>query len=311
MQLRNAEIFHDVVTHRSFSRAAEAREISQPAASHAVQQLEEYLGTSLIDRSIRPFELTGAGEIYFEGCRRLFEGFRKVEDQVQRLGNRVSGRVRVASIYSVGLLQLTGYVERFSERYPETRVHLDFLNPDDVYDQISRDEADLGLVSFPREGGNLSSILWQEQEMGLIVPPHHELAGADELSFADLEELEFVGFTPDLRIRRQIDRRLRESGVSFRVVHQFDNVENIKRAVEIGAGVSILPLCTVRREVDQGSLVAIRFEGRDFTRPLGIIHRRNKHLSAAAERFIELLLQEPVVDDSPGTLVSVETGGAP
>ncbi len=309
MQLRNAEIFCEVVTHRSFSKAAEARDISQPAASHAVQQLEEYLGTPLIDRSIRPFELTRAGEIYFDGCRRLFDGIRKVEDQVQRMGHRVTGRVRVASIYSVGLLQMTGYVERFAVLYPDVRVQLDFLNPEEVYDQISRDEADLGIVSFPRDGGNLSSILWQEQEMGLVVPPDHELAGADEVSFEDLEELEFVGFTADLRIRRQIDRRLKEAGVSVRVVHHFDNVENIKRAVEIGAGVSILPLCTVRREVEHGSLVTIPLEGRDFFRPLGIIHRRNKHLSAAAEKFIELLLQEPAIDETDHALVTAEIDG--
>ncbi len=297
MLLRNAEIFCDVVAYRSFSKAAEVRNISQPAISQALQQLEEYLGCTLIDRSKRPFDLTSAGELYHDGCRRLFDGFRRVEDDVQQIGDRITGRLRIASIYSVGLLQMAGYLSHFREEYPDVNLTINYLHPDEVYDRLSRDEVDLGIVSFPKDGGDFSSLPWQEQEMGLIVPPSHPLSLQDAVSWDAIDGESFVSFTTDLRIRREIDRQLKRARVSVKVVHSFDNIENIKRAVEIGAGVSILPLPTVRREVEHGFLRALTFEDRSLHRPLGIIHRRHKHISNAAEKFVELLHDELVADD--------------
>ncbi|MGD9856594.1 MAG: LysR family transcriptional regulator [Planctomycetaceae bacterium] len=306
MLLRNAEIFCDIVACRSFSKAAEARNLSQPAISQALQQLEEYLGTMLIDRSKRPFHLTSAGETYYEGCRKLFDGFRRLEDNVQQIGDRVTGRLRIASIYSIGLLQMADFVTQFQAEYPDVETSIEYLHPDEVYDRLLREEADLGLVSFPRDGGDFACIPWQEQEMGVVVAPEHPLAVQNEVAWEDLTGETFVGFTADLRIRREIERRLKKAKVSVTVVHSFDNIENIKRAVEIGAGVSILPLPTVRREVDHGFLKALPLEDRDFFRPLGIIHKRHKHLSNAAEKFVELLHDESGMDDS--ALSPVGTG---
>jgi len=291
MQLRNAELFCDVVACRSFSKAAEQREVSQSAVSQALQQLEEHLGTVLIDRSTRPFELTPAGEIYYDGCRRLLDGFRKVEDRVQSLGDRVAGRVRVASIYSVGLLQMAGFVEEFRDRYPDVALQLSYASPEDIYDQVHREEADIGIVSFPKDGGDVSSIPWLDEEMGVIVPPQHPLARQSSVTWEDLAGQSIVGFESVQRIRRQIDRWLKEAKVSVTVVHTFDNIENIKRAVEIGLGISILPLPTVRREVEHGFLKALPFAERNVFRPLGLIHKRHKHLSNATERFVEMLHQ--------------------
>jgi DNA-binding transcriptional LysR family regulator len=292
VHLRNVEIFCDTVVHRSFSKAAEARGISQPAVSQAIQQLEDRLGLTLIDRSKRPLELTSAGRVYYDGCRKLLDDFRDVEGRVQQLNGRIIGRVRIAAIYSIGLLQMAEYVQEFEARYPDVDLSLDYLHPDDVYSRVRSDEADLGLVSFPKDGGDVASIPWQLQEMGLVVPPRHPLAGQSIRKLADLQGTTFVGFTPDLTIRRETDRLLKKHRVSVELIHEFDNVENIKRAVEIGAGAAILPLATVRREVDAGLLVAIHLQDVQFIRPLGIIHKRHKHLSTAAERFVQLLCEE-------------------
>jgi DNA-binding transcriptional LysR family regulator len=292
VHLRNVEIFCDTIVHRSFSKAAEARGISQPAVSQAIQQLEDRLGLTLIDRSKRPLELTSAGRVYYDGCRKLLDDFRDVEQRVQQLNGRIIGRVRIAAIYSIGLLQMAEYVQEFEARYPDVDLRLDYLHPDDVYSRVRSDEADLGLVSFPKDGGDVASIPWQLQEMGLVVPPRHPLAGQSIRKLADLQGATFVGFTPDLTIRRETDRLLKKHRVSVELVHEFDNVENIKRAVEIGAGAAILPLATVRREVEAGLLTAIHLQDVQFIRPLGIIHRRHKHLSTAAERFVQLLCEE-------------------
>lgn len=289
MPLRAVELFCDVVAHHSFSKAAEAWGLSQPAVSQALQQLEERLGVELIDRSQRPFALTAAGSFYYEHCSRLIDEFREIEDDVRALRGKVSGRVRVMSIYSVGLLQMKEYVERYRREYPDVDLHLDYAHPDDVHAKVAREEADLGIVSFPKDGGEVECLEWQRQEMVVVTASRHPLADRRSVQLRDLSELDFVAFTPDLTIRRVTDKLLKRHKVAVNVVHQFDNAENVKRAVEIGLGVALLPIDTLRRELEFGTLRAIPLADVRLERPLGIIHKRHKHLSTAAEKFIELL----------------------
>lgn len=293
IHLRNAEIFCDVITHSGFSRAAEIRQISQPAVSQAVQQLEEHLGVKLIDRSRRPPELTPAGEVFFDRVRRWLDEYRDIEDSLQKFKGKVAGRLRIVSIYSVGLLQMTTYVNRFRELHPDVELKIEYTHPEDVYARVLRDEAELGIVSFPRDGGDISCIDWVKQPMVVVVPPDHPFAERESIAVNELMSRPFVGFTSDLTIRRVTDRVLRNHHVTVNVVHQFDNVENVKRAVEIGEGIAILPEPSLQREVNDGLLKAIPFSDLDFTRPLGIVHKRNKNLSTAAEKFVELLKYVP------------------
>lgn len=293
MHLRFVEAFCDVVQQRSFSKAAAAHGVSQSAVSQAVHLLEKRLGTLLIDRSKRPFELTAAGQVYFDGCRELLDDYRAIEDRVLKLRDKVVGTLRVAAIYSVGLLQMDGYAKRFGEQFPDVRLRVEYLHPEKVYEQLAHDEAELGLVSFPRDRGEFTNVPWQSQPMVLVVPPNHRLAGRTCLEVRDIDGEDFIGFTEELSIRKEVDRWLKRSKVNVNIVHEFDNIENIKRAIEVGAAVAILPLPTVRREADTGSLAVIPFSDVTWMRPLGIVHKRHKILSNAAHKFIEMLRQDP------------------
>jgi DNA-binding transcriptional LysR family regulator len=298
MSLRTAEIFCEVARCRSFSRAAEVYGISQSSVSQSVAQLEKRLGVKLIDRQHRPLELTVAGRKYFEGCGKLLGEFRELEDSVQQLAQKTTGRLRVAAIYSVGLLRLDRYAHELEARCPEVAVRIDYLHPEDVYQRVRDESAEIGLVSFPKDGSEFGSILWQEQAFVLAMPPGHRLAnrGSEQYSSASIGELEsedFVGFTTELRVRRKLDRWLKENGVSPRIVHEFDNVEQIRAAVEDGLGVALLPAPAVTRSVETGTLVSLRLSDVKWTRPLGVIHKRNRKLSNAASRFVELLHEAP------------------
>jgi DNA-binding transcriptional LysR family regulator len=235
--------------------------------------------------------------VYHEGCRSLLDEFRKLEDHVRAIVNKVVGRVRIAAIYSVGLSEMDRYLQRYRDLYSEVDLRIDYVHPDEVYRRVSADEADLGLVSFPKEGGEFTAQEWQRQPLVLVVPPDHKLVdeGREQSGVAiqAIEGEDFVGFTEDLKIRREIDRSLRAEKVSVNVVHKFDNIENIKRAVEIGSGVSILPEPTVQREVDAGSLIALSLKDVTWFRPLGVIQKRHKTLSTAAAKFKELLKASP------------------
>ena len=293
MPLRTVELFCDVVALRSFSKAASERDVTQSSVSQSIAALEAGLGVKLIDRTKRPFELTPAGVSYHEGCRTLLDEYRELEDRVREMVNKVVGRVRIAAIYSVGLSEMDRYVARFRDDFPLVELRIDYLHPDEVYRRVSADEADLGLVSFPKEGGDFTAQEWQQQPMVLVVPPDHKLVeeGREQagVSVQALEGEDFVCFTEELKIRRQIDRWLKAEKISVNVIHSFDNIENIKRAVEIGSGVSILPEPTVQREVNAGTLVALHLKDVVWHRPIGVIHRRNKTLSTAAGKFKDLL----------------------
>ena len=304
MPLRTVELFCDVVALRSFSKAASERDVTQSSVSQSIAALEKLLAVQLIDRGKRPFELTPAGVVYHEGCRTLLDEYRKLEDRVRKMVDKVVGRVRIAAIYSVGLSEMDRYVVQFREQFPDVELRIDYLHPDEVYRRVSADEADLGLVSFPKEGGEFTAQEWQQQPMVLVVPPDHKLVeeGRDQsgVPVQALDGEDFVCFTEELKIRRQIDRWLKGEKVSVNVVHSFDNIENIKRAVEVGSGIALLPVPTVRREAELGSLVAIPLEDVTWFRRLALIHKRTKPFTTAITRFLELLQQDPETFSGPG-----------
>jgi DNA-binding transcriptional LysR family regulator len=292
MHLKALKIFCDVVYRRSFSRAADDNGISQSGASQVVHQLERRLGVKLVDRSKRPFSLTPEGEVYYEGCRKLLERYDVLEEEVRTLHEEVAGRVRVASIYSVGLHHMNRHLQDFLSQYPKANVRLEYLHPHRVYEAIENDQADLGLVSYPKSSRTIKAILWREEPMALVCAPGNPLARRSRIGLTDLEGQPMVGFDADLTIRREIDRVLHLHNVEVQVVMEFDNIETIKRAIEIDAGIGLLPRPTVVREVEAGSLAAVPLATDELIRPLGILHRRGKELGVTVRRFMDMLRSE-------------------
>ncbi len=291
-KIRALKVFCDVVGRRSFSLGAAENGISQSGASQMVNHLEEHLGVRLIDRSKRPFVLTPEGGVFYEGCRRLVEQYYALEDNVRTMHQDVEGLVRVASIYSVGLSHIDRIRRTFLERFPRAKVQLEYHHPNRIYDLVRNDQADLGLVSFPQKSRTIEVFPWREEPMVVACAPEHPLAGRASVEMQDLHRVEMVGLNPDLRIRRRIDKALEAAGVAPQVTLQFDNIESIKRAVEINAGISLLPAPTVEREVAAGALVAIPINGNKLVRPLGIIRRHGRELGGTARRFFEMLQED-------------------
>jgi DNA-binding transcriptional LysR family regulator len=195
----------------------------------------------------------------------------------------------VASIYSVGLSHMNRYVQEFFGKHPKANVRLEYQHPDKVYELVENDQVDLGLVSYPRPSRTIESIAWREEPMVVVVAPQHPLARQKSVALPELDGLRMVGFEPSLRIRREIDRVLDAHEVEPDVAMEFDNIETIKRAIEIDAGIGLLPLPTIDREVETGSLVAVPLAEVRMVRPLGIIVRRGKALGETAASFMRFL----------------------
>ncbi len=252
----------------------------------------------MIDRSKRPLVPTPHGKVYYEGCKDLVGRYLEIENRVKSLEDvrNVVGTVGVASIYSVGLHHMSRFVKTFAALYPGADVRLEYLHPTRVVETVSAGAAEIGLISFPKKWSDLTVIPWRDEEIVLAVHPSHKFAKLGTVDVRDLDGETFVGYDPDLSIRKAIDRCLRHHDVGIRVALEFDNIENIKRAVEIPAGVALLPEPTVAREVEAGSLVAVRITGQDLRhrlkRPLAIIHRRHEQLGLTAARFLKLLREE-------------------
>jgi DNA-binding transcriptional LysR family regulator len=293
MHLKSLKIFCDVVGRRSFSRAASENGISQSGASQIVNALEEHLGVKLIDRTKRPFVLTPEGEVYYEGSRKIVQRYFALEEEVKTLHEEVAGRVSVASIYSIGLSHMNRFVQRFLRDYPKANVHVQYQHPRRVYELVETDQVDLGLVSYPRSSRAIRAHVWREEPMVVVCAPGNRLAQKDKVTLEELRGAEMIAFDADLEIRHEIDRALAAHGIEVRVAMEFDNTETIKRAVEIDAGVSILPEPTIDREVAGGALVARSIAGIDLKRPIGIIQRRGKELGKTARRFVQLLIKQP------------------
>jgi DNA-binding transcriptional LysR family regulator len=292
MNIETLRVFCDVVQHQSFSRGAAANQVSQSAATQSVHRMERHFGVQLVDRSKRPFVLTPEGQACYEGFREVLELYDAVETRVRSLRKEITGMVRVAAIYSVGLHDMARCMKQFMIRYPKAKVRLEFLRPNKVYDAVLNSEVDLGLVSYPTPSTELSVVPLRSERMVLVCHPSHALAKRKAVTAEHLKDENFVAFDRDLIIRKEIDRYLRQRNVAVRVNMEFDNIETIKQAVHIEAGVSILPEPTVREEIARGDLTAVRLIAPQMERPVGIIHRQRKVFTPTSTKFVELLQEE-------------------
>ena len=289
MHLKSLRVYVDVINCKSFSRAAVQNGVSQSGVSQIVHQLEENLGVKLIDRSKRPFVLTNEGELFYQGCRKILARYEALEEEVRTLHRDVAGRVSVASIYSIGLNQLNRYVQQFLRLNPKANVRLEYQHPTRVVEYVENDRVDVGMVSYPKSTRNIRATLLQHEPVVLVCSPEHPFASADKLNIRQLHGHEFVGFDDGLKIRRDLDRAFGNENVEPKHVMEFDNIETIKRAVEINAGISLLPEPTVQREIQMGTLKSIEVEDLQLTRPVGMIVRHGNPLGKTALRFIQLL----------------------
>ncbi|MGH7416697.1 MAG: LysR family transcriptional regulator [Candidatus Rokuibacteriota bacterium] len=289
MHLETLRLYCDVVRLRSFSRGAEQSFVSQSAASQSVQQLETQLGVVLIDRTKRPFVVTREGEAFYDAARGILESWEKAKTEVAAVKARVDGTVRVAAIYSVGLHDMSRPMQQFMSLYPRARVQLECLHPHKVVEAVLTGEADIGIMSYPPAERALRVVPLREEPMALVCHPNHRLARQRVVMPAELAGEAFVAFDPGLTIRKAIDRALRQHSVRVNIVMEFDNIETIKQAIIIAAGISILPRHTVDKEASIRTLAAVHVAMPDLVRPVGIVYRRQKPLTPTAERFVQTL----------------------
>lgn len=293
MHIETLKTFRDLVETGSFGKAAALNFVSQSAVSQQLKALESRYGCVLVERAHRRVVLTDAGRIFYSECRDLLERFQQVEQRVRDQSLVIAGTIRVATVYSVGLHALPPYVTAFLKSYPQVQVHIEYSRTNRICEALAHDLLDFGIVALPLPRTTVTVIPWHEERLALVCPPSHRFAGKRSVRIEHLRDEPFIAFERDVPTRKTVDRVLRSRKVAVKTVMEFDNIETIKRSVEVGSGVSILPVTTVVPEVNSGLLTRVDLAGGPFLRQLGIVHRRGRVLTAAGREFIRLLTHVP------------------
>jgi DNA-binding transcriptional LysR family regulator len=289
MQIESLKMFCDLAETESFTKAAQINEVTQSAVSQQISTLERHFKSILIERSKKKFRLTREGQILYDYCKQIIQTYDSLQSRLQEIKDVISGTIRLATIYSIGLHDLPPYMKKYLKSYPTVNVHVEYRRANQVYEDVLGNVVDMGLVAYPLRDGKLDVLPLRKDQLVLICHPQHPFAKNKSVKLASLTGQKFIGFEPDIPTRKAIDKILKDHGIQVHNVMEFDNIETVKRAVEIDAGVAIVPQGTVTQEVSNQSLAQLTIEDGEFYRPLAAILKKNKVLSPAIKQFLAVL----------------------
>jgi LysR family transcriptional regulator, transcriptional activator of the cysJI operon len=289
MQIESLKVFCDLAETKSFTKAAEINQVTQSAVSQTISTLERRFKSLLIERSKKNFRLTPEGGVFYDYAKRILATCDALHSKLQEIENVISGNIRVATIYSIGLHVLPPYVTKFLKRYPTVNVHVEYRLDDQVYESVLGNVVDLGMVAYPTRDPRLEIVHLRTDTLVLICHPEHPFAERKSIKVKALAGQKFINFERDIPTRRALDKIFKEHRMTVEEVMAFDNIETVKRAVEIDSGVAIVPRETITQEVANQTLAAVELENGAYARPLALIYKKNKVLSPAIKQFIALL----------------------
>ncbi|MGA2867011.1 MAG: LysR family transcriptional regulator [Verrucomicrobiota bacterium] len=292
MQIESLRVFCDLAESGSFTKAAQINAVTQSAVSQQISSLERIFKALLLERSKKRFRLTREGQVLYDYSKQIIQTYQGLRSKLQEIKEIISGTIRLATIYSIGLHDLPPYLKKFLKTCPTVNVHVEYRRANQVYEDVIGNVVDLGLVAYPRRDARLEICPLRKEPLVLICHPQHPLAKNKAIRLKALAGQQFIGFEPDIPTRKALDKLLKKHSVQVRHVMEFDNIETVKRAVEIGAGVAIVPGGTVLQEVAKQTLVQVTLGDGEFYRPLAAIYKKNKALSLALREFLAVLKGE-------------------
>ncbi len=289
MQIESLKVYCDLTETESFTKAAQINGVTQSAVSQQISSLERQFKSMLIERSKKKFRLTREGQVLYEYSKQIIQTYDLLHSKIQEIKDIISGTIRVSTIYSIGLHDLPPYIKKFMKAYPTVNVHVEYRRSNQVYEDVLSNVVDMGLVAYPNKDARLEVVALRKDRLVLICHPQHPLAKSKSIKLHALSGQKFIGFEPDIPTRKAIDKILKDRNIEVLHVMEFDNVETVKRAVEIDAGISIVPQGTVAQEVSKQTLAQVQLEDSEFYRPLAAIYKKNKVLSPAMKQFLAIV----------------------
>ena len=291
MHIETLKVFCDLVDLESFSLAAERNFITQSAVSQQIRTLEDKFKRRLLERvrGRREVKLTAAGEVFYREAGLVLAAYDQLQESLRGVVGKIGGTVKVATVYSVGLHELPVKVREFMTKFPAAKIDLEYSRTTRVVRDVLNGTVELGVLAFPEPRRGLTITPMPDNRLVVIAPLDHKFASKSKIKIADLNGQNFVHFERDVPTRKALDKIFKTHGVEVKKIAEFDNIETIKRAVEVGFGLAIVPEPAVSEAKKAGSLAVIQLAEKYWVRSVGVIHRSDKSLSLAAKKFVELL----------------------
>jgi len=291
MHIENLKIFCDLADLESFSLAAERNFVTQSAVSQQIIALEEKFKRRLFERvrGRKEVTLTPAGQVFYQESKKILAAYEHLEESMRGVVGKIGGTVRVATIYSIGLHELPQKVREFMTKFPTAKIDLEYSRTTRVVRDVLSGAVELGIVAFPEHRKGLTVVPMPDNRLVLITPPNHKFATRARIKVTDLAGQDFVHFERDVPTRKAMDKIFKSNQVEVNKVAEFDNIETIKRAVEVGVGIAIVPEPAVSVAFKAGTLAVIPLAEKYWVRSVGAIHRTDRSLSLAAKKFLQLL----------------------
>lgn len=274
----------------SFTRAAAREHVAQPALSQQIRKLEDELGIALVERTTRSVSITDAGELLIARARRALAELEAARDDLLRLKGILAGRVTLGVMHTMGPIDISLVLALFHGRYPEVKLTVREQSSEELAELLRVDELDLAFLSVTErvESHGLSLKQLVSEELVVMLPPGHRLAGRSVLRVTDLAREEFISYREGSRIRELLIGAAEQAGFRPRVKLESNESQRIRRLVARGMGVAIVPASDA---AGPGATVSVvRLRGPALTRDITLAWRAQRRLAPAAAEFLALSL---------------------
>jgi len=289
MELFQLRSFLRVAEEGNLTRAAESLYLTQPAVTQHIQALERELGVSLFDRTGRGMRLTPAGEALREYVQRSMVLLDECRQVISDLQAGHAGRLLLGAGVTTSIFHLPSWLRAFREAYPGIEVVVRTGGSREVADMALEREIDLGLITSPMQHPDLRGVDLFEEEIVLVIPPDHPLAGK-AIPPEEFDAMPLILFPKGTGFREYLDKALDAAGVPMTVKMETDSVEAIKSFVAVGLGASFLPAAAVESELRAKSLAGASISGLPpLKRRTSVVYRTDRYLTKAASGFLAIL----------------------
>jgi DNA-binding transcriptional LysR family regulator len=287
MDINQLEVLIAVAREKSFSRAADVLGRTQPAVSQAIRRLEQEIGEQLFDRSSKDGTLTSSGEVLVDYARQMLNLRHAANTAMREMRNLQSGKVTISANEHT-VFYLLPVIEEFRKQHPEIKIEVQRGVASRIPDQITAREVELGVISFKPTDGSLRSVSVMNDELLLIVAPTHRLAAKSSVSVRELGDETFIAHNAPSPYRQKVIETFLKFDTRLHISVELPSLEAIKRMVETGIGVALVPKLSAKVEIDSGQLKGLSVKEMKLERKLNIIYRKNSVLSHAAQEFLRI-----------------------
>lgn len=292
LDVKDCAILCGLRRYGSISQVATHIGVSQPAISQRITALETRLGFRILDRGPGRSgqQLNAHGIVLEDASRRILGILDELPSALYGASSDLVGRLQVATVYSLGLHSLAEPIRRFLNEAPNVEFDIEYMRTDRVYESVLSGESDVGIVACPKEVKGIRVLDWVNEPLALITSPTFMLPKQGYgISVDDLAGIPFIAFADGIPTRLLIERSLYRFGVKLDVRKSYDNIETLKRTVELGFGVSLLPRQTVLNEISDGTLLEVPIQGFSLSRACGILILEKKTIARATQKWLDLL----------------------